>query len=408
MGTVHLNKDNRLCLGPFREGAPALRLQRGRPQGEQVRLHTAGTEYDENINDRPKKEVSAQSSSVAGLTFVGIRSDDEDELEEEVEGYGVVNVMSITEANAARVEKPEVKEKWSNPTKILKKKAENEKKYAVGKSLRSGTWVPATVTDITEEVGTTEDMEVEEDDAPVGPVNVESVKKPRVTRAPLVQRRKFMDYLKETSSTESLLNEIMDQCVSVRLRDIMTSSESLMKLMFKGIPKKDEDVVIAKVGNMSVRRAERTYAAATPKARVKIGNIYVDAMLDSGAEVNVMTRSLADKAGLTVRTNLMLVLKTVLGDMRKFNGACEDVNISIGGITNVQTVMVIEDIDHKLILGCPFFHDAQLTFTYDDEGYQCARFVNEDRTKVGVTRVCSPQGKAWREARASPEASENE
>src|SRR5436190_8404197 len=163
MGTVHLNKDNQLCLGPFREGAPALRLQHGRPQGEQVRLHTAGTEYDENVNNHPKKEVSAQSSSVAGLTFVGIRSDDEDELEEEVEGYGVVNVMSITEANAAHIEKPEVKEKWSNPTKILKKKVENEKKYAVRKLLRSGTWVPAMVTDVTEEVRTTEDMEVEED-----------------------------------------------------------------------------------------------------------------------------------------------------------------------------------------------------------------------------------------------------
>ena len=61
-----------------------------------------------------------------------------------------------------------------------------------------------------------------------------------------------MDYLKETSSTESLLNEIMDQHVSVQLCDIMTLSESLMKLMFKGILKKDEDVVIVKVGNMSV------------------------------------------------------------------------------------------------------------------------------------------------------------
>ena len=91
----------------------------------------------------------------------------------------------------------------------------------------------------------------------------------------------------------------------------------------------------------------------------------------------------------------------------RLDGACEDIDISIGSITNVQTVMVIEDINHKLILGCPFFHDAQLMFTYDDEGYQCARFVNEDRTKVGVTRVCSPQGKAWREARASPEALEN-
>ena len=131
-------------------------------------------------------------------------------------------------------------------------------------------------------------------------------------------------------------------------------------------------------------------------------------MLDSGAEVNVMTRSLTDRAGLTVQTNLMLALKTVSGDMRKFNGACKDIDVSIGGITNVQTIMVIEDIDHKLILGCPFFHDAQLTFMYDDEGYQCAKFTNEDRTKVGVTRICCLQGRAWREARASPEVSENE
>jgi gag-polyprotein putative aspartyl protease len=122
-------------------------------------------------------------------------------------------------------------------------------------------------------------------------------------------------------------------------------------------------------------------------------------MLDSGAEVNVMTRSLADKAGLTVRTNLMLALKTVSGERRKFDGAYEDIDVSIGNISNTQTVMVINDIDHKLILGCPFFHDAQLTFVYDEEGYQCAKFVNEDRTKTGITRVCRPQGREWREAR---------
>ena len=77
MGTVHINKDNRLCLRTLREGALVLRLQRRRLQGEQVQLHTARTEYNKNINNRPKKEVSTQSSLVAGLTFVGIGSDDE-------------------------------------------------------------------------------------------------------------------------------------------------------------------------------------------------------------------------------------------------------------------------------------------------------------------------------------------
>jgi aspartyl protease len=154
--------------------------------------------------------------------------------------------------------------------------------------------------------------------------------------------------------------------------------------------------------------SDRTYAAATLKIHVKIRGIYVNAMLDSGAEVNVMTRALADRAGLTVRTNLALALKTVSGERRKFDGACEEVDISIGGISNTQVIMVIDDIDHKLILGCPFFHDAQLTFVYDEDGYQCAKFANEDRTKIGTTRVCRPQGKEWRDARAGADESGNE
>ena len=146
-----------------------------------------------------------------------------------------------------------------------------------------------------------------------------------------------MDYLKEKSSTENLLEEIMDQRVSVRLRDIMTSSESLMKLMLKVIPKKDneEGIVVAKVGNALLQRNKQTYIVATPKARVKIGNVTVDAMLDSGAEVNVMTRSLVDIARLTVWTNLILALKLVLGDTKRFDRAYEDVEVSIGGINNV-------------------------------------------------------------------------
>ena len=233
-----MNRDHLLCLGLEREGAPVLRLQRGKPQGEQVCLHTANMEYDENLADRPKKEVSALSSSVAGLTFVGI-DDDDDEDEEEIEGYGVVNVVSVTEANAARVEKPGAQEKWSNPTKILKRKVEKEKKYVTGKMIRSGDWQPVTATDMMEE----ENMDVEIEEVPVEEVPAVPTapeKKPRNSCVLLVQRRKFMDYLKENSNTEDLLDEIMDQRVNLRLRDIITSSESLMRLMFQGIPKKEE------------------------------------------------------------------------------------------------------------------------------------------------------------------------
>ena len=357
-------------------------------------MQTAGTEYDEIVSNRPKKELSQTASTpVNGLTFVATDSDEEDK--EEIEGYGEVNVVSVVDANGARVQEPKTQEKWKNPMKIMKRKAENEKKYAITKSPRSGTQEPATVTE------TLDNIDVKVEELPVETVSIEAqTEKKTQTCKPAISRKKFIDYLKEKANTEDLLNEIMDQRISICLRDIITSLDSLKKLMFKGILKKiNKETPVAKVGNIAMQKSYKEYAAKTSKIRVKIRDIVVDAMLDTSAEVNVMTKALANKAGLTVQTDLLLSLKTVSGEMRRFDGACEDVDVTISGLTNVQTIMVIDDIEHKLILGQPFFHDAQVTFVYDDEGYQCAKFINEERSKTGITQVCQPEGKAQRKAR---------
>ena len=114
------------------------------------------------------------------------------------------------------------------------------------------------------------------------------------------------------------------------------SLDIFKKLMFKGLPKKVEDnMLVAKIGNIIIQRDFREYTANTPKVCVKIEDIVVDKMLDSSIEVNVMTRALANKVGLTIRTNMSLALKTILGKMKKFDNACKDIDVSIGGLTNV-------------------------------------------------------------------------
>ena len=83
-GTIHLNRANRLCLGLERKGAPKIFLTKDAPHGTQVHMRTAGTEFDENIKDRPKEQtVSGPSTAVQGLTFISEESDssEEDELE---------------------------------------------------------------------------------------------------------------------------------------------------------------------------------------------------------------------------------------------------------------------------------------------------------------------------------------
>jgi hypothetical protein len=48
-----------------------------------------------------------------------------------------------------------------------------------------------------------------------------------------------------------------------------------------------------------------------------------------------MTRALENRANLPIRTNIRLALKTVSDEKRSFNGACEEVEVSIGNIKNV-------------------------------------------------------------------------
>jgi hypothetical protein len=208
-GTIHLNKANRLCLGPEREGAPEIFLTRETPHGAQVRMRTAGTEFDENINDRPKEQtVSGPSTAVQGLTFIAEESSSSDE---ELEGFGIVKERNITEANASRIESPppSTKEKWVNPTKILKRKAEKEKEktYAVGKGLRLGSWEPAQVSKPEEEP---DQFDIELPDAPPEEKKKEkALERAKPTRK-VTPRKKYMDVLKEEQDPEALLKEIMD------------------------------------------------------------------------------------------------------------------------------------------------------------------------------------------------------
>jgi len=89
-------------------------------------------------------------------------------------------------------------------------------------------------------------------------------------------------------------------------------------------------------------------------------------MLDTRAEVNVIERAATDELGLLVCTDLFLALKAVSGDTRVFDRACEDVKIDIRGVVNHQTLLVLNKSKHPLILGAPFFHNAQVTFEYDN------------------------------------------
>jgi hypothetical protein len=75
-------------------------------------------------------------------------------------------------------------------------------------------------------------------------------------------------------------------------------SESLIKLIFKGLPTKEK--IAIKVGSATLCQVERIYAVATFKVYIKIGSIIIDTILNSRVEVNIIIRLLVNKARLTI------------------------------------------------------------------------------------------------------------
>jgi hypothetical protein len=57
-------------------------------------------------------------------------------------------------------------------------------------------------------------------------------------------------------------------------------------------------------------------------------------MLDTRAEVNVITKAAVNELRLLVYIDLLLALKAVLGNTRVFDKACENVEIDIRKVVN--------------------------------------------------------------------------
>jgi hypothetical protein len=196
--------------------------------------------------------------------------------------------------------------------------------------MRTREWKLATVIDVTDK-----DMELDgfTDEAVL--VKVED-NLGTACRRQRVPKKQYLDIIQDNIDPETVFGKVLKQLVTIKLQDLLACSLAFTKLLFKGVLVQTEaEVLTASVGSIRSRqRTKRAYAAKTPKLLVKVNRAPTQAMLDTRAKVNVITRAAADKLGLLVCTDLLLALKAVSGDTQVFNRACEDVEIDIRGVVN--------------------------------------------------------------------------
>jgi hypothetical protein len=467
-GVIHLDHYGMICLGPPRQGAYPISFQKGRAQGEQVRLMTAGTEYDANIDQRadnpsiyshppqeqstsfggqrqqsypvqnePSRQQGSHTASNPPTRILQNPARQQSSLGQAQEGpIGTnVNVGSICVVtnpmgsvsqedqsgnlvvNAAAINKKGKGKtvSFENPSKVIKQRLRKEKRYAgLDHSLRQASL----------ESGTVEDIGSDED--PHGPTQDEQaddemndVEPPLSSRPKPIRRARYIDKYTTPAKKQEAFDTLMKQKIVLEIQDLVAFEGGLTRLLGQRLPivpvTGGSDVQVEtlsrpEVSRMSVQqlwdsydsktngtRADRvriarrypsSLAMQTGKMEARLGGKVTVAMtIDTGAEVNVLPRSVAERAKLTIQTDWTIVFKTLAGGQFAFFGLCREVEVDIGGIVNYVDFFVVNGGSDEVLLGMPFTYETQLTYEYPEDGSVAAVFKNSDRSKRGRVTV---------------------
>ncbi len=474
-GVCHINYDRRLCLGPRNSNNRPVNMNWNRCWGEQIRLLTAGTEFDINPHHRPQNSapVYPQSQTTGPSAGPGVLVPPSGFLSPTQErlapsgtaprGPEAPNLVlqgqtlslfgdnvdrgqfpdddphgELLNVNAAAISRskggssPGV---FHNPSKITKERLNKEKRYATTRrSLRAANKESGTMRNEDDEEDHDEDADSEET------ADEEMEKVPLKAKATSRVRKnaRFIDEYETLERQVEAFGRLMECNVSMPLKDLV-AFKSLPQILNKRRPfvpptggddyqVQDVGVNVQTVGGANVVHNLAEAAAAfdlktysgknesnslnimsiqniapdtsnvpslamhTPKVEVSINSkASARATLDSGAEVNVMSKKLADRAELAIETKKNLVFQGISPGKVFFLGACRRVKVSVGGSVNYVDFLVLDSGTTDLLLGMPYFVETNLNFQYDSDGAVRANLKSGDRRRnVTVTVAGDP------------------
>src|SRR5881227_2910015 len=108
-----------------------------------------------------------------------------------------------------------------------------------------------------------------------------------------------------------------------------------------------------------VKKGERVNYMRTPKksrftsmkSKAEIEDVEIDAIIDTGAAISAMTRSLMEELGYKINRSSDVVIVTADGTKSRSLGKIVDMELILNGVDTIVTVQVIESKDRTLILG---------------------------------------------------------
>lgn len=134
------------------------------------------------------------------------------------------------------------------------------------------------------------------------------------------------------------------------------------------------------------------WARATTETLVKLGNLEepLVALVDHGSEINLMSKELYEMGKWPIDTDHGWLIRAANNSRGDLYGACPNVKVTIGDVSDEQNFFVQDRSTYPIILGQPYITATRMETKVMDNGSAYARIRSRDGKKaVQFLTVCA-------------------
>lgn len=134
------------------------------------------------------------------------------------------------------------------------------------------------------------------------------------------------------------------------------------------------------------------WARATTETLVKLGNLKepIVALVDHGSEINLMSKELYEMGKWPIDVDHGWLIRAANNSRGDLYGACPNVKVTIGDVSDEQNFFVQDRSTYPIILGQPFITATRMETKVMDNGSAYARIRSRDGKKaIQFLTVCA-------------------
>jgi len=224
------------------------------------------------------------------------------------------------------------------------------------------------------------------------------------------QYEKMWNQLRESIDIGELSKRTLDAPVpGVTVRELLSISPDLIQQWFgvKHVPPIKNKEPDAQVNSIKKEMMRKLYACTSPKCKGRIEEDEFEMLIDSGAELCLMSRNVFEELELPIDLTVDWSVGSANSQKTKAYGICHDVPVTVGGITARCQFFVLENLSQDIILGRPWERMVRAKHDNRDDG-SCFITIYDERGNVATFCSVPAHHKRNRaEAKTQPQRSDN-